>query len=146
MEQRTGIQAYKPSCKLSHLFNLWEHPNFGQPAGAQCSKCPGTVASEGHQASDSCLPQPMPCLPGRPGIQLQTMGLWRQPCLPFPNFILTCAPKDCKSPASAGPWEKIEVLLKDDCFWKTMVGPCDLLGRTGKKNISFGVKFPRINK
>lgn len=90
MEPRNRIQAYKPSCELSHLFNPWEHPNFGQPVGAQCSKCPGTVASEGRQASDSCLPQSMPCLPGRPGIKLQTMGLWRQPC----------APEDCKSAAA----------------------------------------------
>lgn len=66
MEQRTGIQAYKPSCKLSHLFNLWEHPNFGQPVGAQCSKSCGTVASEGRQASTPVFLNLCPAFPGEP--------------------------------------------------------------------------------
>lgn len=34
MEQRTGIQPYKPSCKLSHLFNLWEHPTLDSQWGS----------------------------------------------------------------------------------------------------------------
>lgn len=86
MEQRTGIQAYKPSCKLSHLFNPWEHPNFGQPAGAQCSKCRGTVASEGRQASTPVFLNLCPAFPGELESNFRPWGYGANPAYPSPTL------------------------------------------------------------